>query len=71
MADIQMCGDKTCPFRTRCKRSSESGTPVSEHWQAYGAYHHDTRGHCDDAWPIHDEDIDEDGRIRIRIRVRV
>lgn len=29
MADITMCQDRECPMRKTCRRSAESGTPIT------------------------------------------
>lgn len=68
MADIEMCGHMTCASRKNCKRNAQSGTPVG-FWQAWGGHEPDERGYCDSYWPIHEKEIDDDGRVRIPIRV--
>lgn len=46
--DISMCTHSTCPARKRCERHAESGSRPNEYRQAYGAFHPDERGHCND-----------------------
>lgn len=46
MADITMCGNKTCPLRARCYRFTAIPTPG---WQSYADYM-PMNGKCDGFW---------------------
>ncbi len=38
MSDISMCDCLKCPHKKKCRRSPESGTPVSPHYQSWSMF---------------------------------
>ncbi len=49
MPDIQMCDNRECPLRSKCRRNPDSGTKPHDYWQAWGEYDHEG---CTDFMPV-------------------
>ena len=51
MPDIAMCPSTTCPKRTTCRRSPESGTKPNERRQAWMGFGEEGEP-CESYWPV-------------------